>query len=108
MKNAMIALSAAMALASFTTHATQQPALPKSDFGELDHVFLIIMENQAHTDILGSPSAPFINSYAKIANQATDYFAVGHPARRTTSKSQADPISACPTIIGRTGSVPVA
>jgi hypothetical protein len=49
-------------------------------FGDLDHVFLIVMENQTNTDILGSPNAPFINAYAKVANQATNYFAVGHPS----------------------------
>ena len=49
-------------------------------FGKLDHVFLIIMENQTNTDILGNVSAPFINSYAKVANQGTNYYAVGHPS----------------------------
>jgi phosphatidylinositol-3-phosphatase len=54
--------------------------VPPSGFGKLDHVFLIIMENETDTDILGNPSAPFINGYAKVANQATNYFAVGHPS----------------------------
>jgi hypothetical protein len=54
--------------------------VPSSAFGKLDHVFLIIMENQTDTDILGNPNAPFINRYAKLANHATNYFAVGHPS----------------------------
>jgi hypothetical protein len=53
---------------------------PEGNFGRLDHVLLIIMENQTNTDILGNPNAPFINAYAKVANQATNYFAVGHPS----------------------------
>ena len=50
------------------------------EFGKLDHVFLIIMENQTSTDIIGNPNAPFINEYAMVANQASNYFAVGHPS----------------------------
>jgi hypothetical protein len=38
------------------------------------------MENQTNTDILGNLNAPFINAYASVANQATNYFAVGHPS----------------------------
>ena len=54
--------------------------VPSDTFGKLDHVFFIIMENQTNTDILGNRYAPYINAYAKIANQATNYFAVGHPS----------------------------
>jgi phosphatidylinositol-3-phosphatase len=75
MKRALIALAAAAALATGTAHADEQ-----GGFGRLDHVFLIIMENQTNTDILGNSNAPFINGYAKVANQATNYFAVGHPS----------------------------
>src|SRR5580704_15154372 len=53
---------------------------PVGKFGRLDHVFLIIMENETDTDILGNPNAPFINGYAHQANQASNYFAVGHPS----------------------------
>ena len=49
--------------------------MPADAFGRLDHVFLIIMENQSNTDM-----RVLINAYAKIANQATNYFAVGHPS----------------------------
>jgi phosphatidylinositol-3-phosphatase len=54
--------------------------VPKSKFGRFDHVFLIIMENQLDTFILGNANAPFINAYAQTVNQATNYFAVGHPS----------------------------
>jgi hypothetical protein len=75
MKRALIALAAVAALATGAAHADEQ-----GGFGRLDHVFLIIMENQTNTDILGNANAPFINAYAKVANQATNYFAVGHPS----------------------------
>src|SRR5579863_6955897 len=46
----------------------------------LDHVFVIMMENHAYGQILGNPSAPFMNSYAPRANLATNYYAVAHPS----------------------------
>ncbi len=51
------------------------PAMPK-----LDHVWLIMMENHSFKDVIGNPDAPFINRFAKSANLATHYFAVGHPS----------------------------
>jgi hypothetical protein len=46
----------------------------------LDHVFVIMMENHGYREILGNGNAPFINSYAKSANLATNFFAVAHPS----------------------------
>ena len=46
----------------------------------LDHVFVIVMENHGFSQIIGNPDAPFANQYAKSANSATNYFAVGHPS----------------------------
>lgn len=46
----------------------------------LDHVFVIMMENHYYGQIIGNPQAPFINQYAKQANLATNYYAVGHPS----------------------------
>lgn len=59
--------------------AFKLPQAPTS-FGPLDHVFLIVMENETDSDILGNPNAPFINDYAKTANRGSNYFAVGHPS----------------------------
>jgi len=70
---------AATALTAGTAAAAAQPN-PQSNFGRLDHVFLIMMENQTNTDILGNANAPFINQYAGQVNQANQYFAVGHPS----------------------------
>ena len=80
MKNVVVrALTIAASLISATAFAFEGQA-PPGHFGHLDRVFLIIMENQSATDILGNSNAPFINAYAKVANQATNYFAVGHPS----------------------------
>lgn len=79
MKKTLAALAATAILSSHAALADERD-IPESHFGRLDHVFLIIMENQTDKDILGNPNAPFINSYAKTANQASNYFAVGHPS----------------------------
>lgn len=47
---------------------------------DLDHVFLIMMENHGYSQILNNPNAPFINRLAKSANFATNYFAIAHPS----------------------------
>ena len=46
----------------------------------LDHVFVIMMENHGYKQIIGNPSAPFINAEAKSANLATNYYGVAHPS----------------------------
>jgi hypothetical protein len=79
MKGTLLAVAAAAALGTSSASAVEINP-PVSGFGALDHVFLIMMENQTNTDILGNPNAPFINAYALVANQATNYFAVGHPS----------------------------
>jgi hypothetical protein len=79
MKTSLVALAATAALSGVAASAAERDA-PVSRFGTLDHVFLIVMENQTDTGVLNNPNAPFINYYATVANQATNYFAVGHPS----------------------------
>jgi hypothetical protein len=57
LKRILLAAAAATALATGTVHADEH-GQPRGTFGELDHVFLIMMENETNTDILGNPSAP--------------------------------------------------
>jgi phosphatidylinositol-3-phosphatase len=54
-------------------------AVPKG-VPHLDHVFIIMMENHAYRQIINNPNAPFVDSYAKTANLATNYFAIAHPS----------------------------
>ena len=75
-KAGMLCLFAA-ALAS--TAIAQEGAVPKG-VRHLEHVYIIMMENHAYGQILGNPSAPFVNQYIKQANYATNYFAVAHPS----------------------------
>jgi phosphoesterase family protein len=53
---------------------------PTSNVGQLDHVFLIYLENKGAGDIVGSPNAPFLNSLIDNNGYANNYFALGHPS----------------------------
>jgi phosphatidylinositol-3-phosphatase len=57
----------------------QEGDVPKG-VPHLDHVFVIEMENHGYREILNNPNARFLNSYARSANLATNYFAVAHPS----------------------------
>jgi hypothetical protein len=74
------ALPICAALLSPLPSGAAEGQVPAARFGRLDHVFLIIMENETDTDVIGNAHAPFINAYAAEANRATNYFAVGHPS----------------------------
>lgn len=50
-------------------------ALPK-----FDHIFVVVEENKSYSEIIGSSSAPYINSLAKQYALATNYHAVRHPS----------------------------
>ena len=75
MKQAAIAL---LALALPATCAVAQKN--DNNIPRIDHAFVILMENHHYSQVIGNPSAPFINSYATTANLATNYYAVGHPS----------------------------
>jgi hypothetical protein len=56
------------------------PLPPASNVGQLDHVFLVYMENKGYDDIVGSPNAPFLNSLINANGLANNYYAVTHPS----------------------------
>jgi Phosphoesterase family len=53
---------------------------PTSDVGQLDHVFVIYMENKGVDDIVGSPNAPYINSLINTEDYDSNFYALGHPS----------------------------
>src|SRR5262249_20620422 len=75
-RTAIVALLAA-ALAN-PVFAAEGP-VPRG-ISNLDHVFLIVMENHAYGQIIDNPNAPLINQLAKSSGYSTNYFAVGHPS----------------------------
>jgi hypothetical protein len=52
------------------------PALPRPD-----HVVIVIEENKSYSEIIGNPSAPYINSLASQGASFTSSFAVTHPSQ---------------------------
>jgi hypothetical protein len=80
LNQAIMSMAAAAAVASVANPAlADEGGVPKG-VPHLDHVFVIMMENHGYNQIIGNPSAPFMNQYAKRVNLATNYFAVAHPS----------------------------
>ena len=45
------------------------------------HVYVIVLENTSYDSIVGSPSAPYLNSLIAQGGLATNYFGVAHPSQ---------------------------
>ncbi len=60
--------------------APPAPVSPPSRVGRLDHVFMVFMENEGFTDIVGNSAAPYLNSLIRRNGLATDYHGVEHPS----------------------------
>ena len=57
-----------------------EPRLVPSGVPQPDHVVVVMEENHAYNEIIGSASAPYINSLASQYGVATSYVAVAHPS----------------------------
>lgn len=79
LKHAFVSTSLAATCLVSTLAQAAEGAVPHG-IPHLDHVFVVVMENHGYSQILNNPNAPFINAYAKSANLASNYFAVGHPS----------------------------
>jgi hypothetical protein len=79
--NRTIGSLATLAAALFTSVPVfaGEGAVPRG-VPRLDHVFVIMMENHGYNQVIGNPSAPFMNLYAQRVNIATNYYAVAHPS----------------------------
>src|SRR5712692_2013781 len=58
-----------------TPTPTPTPALPT-----FSHVFVIVMENEESTSLIGNSAAPYINGLASSYGLATQYYGVSHPS----------------------------
>src|SRR5947207_14988588 len=72
------ALLGLAALGAFGVGASPAPAA--GTVPAFNHIFTIVMENHSYGQIIGSGSAPYINSLAAKYGLATNYFAVAHPS----------------------------
>jgi hypothetical protein len=74
-----IAMLALLAAALGSPLFAQEGTVPKG-ISNLDHVFLIVMENHGYSQIINNPNAPFINQLVKSTGYSMNYFAIGHPS----------------------------
>jgi hypothetical protein len=51
-----------------------------STVGDLDHVFMVYMENKGFTDVVGSPNATYLNSLINAYGFGSNYYALTHPS----------------------------
>ena len=68
---ACISLGAALAVAVPAASAQSSSSTPR-----LDHVFLIMEENNGFKDVIGNPAAPNLNYLARTFGLETDYYGV--------------------------------
>jgi phosphatidylinositol-3-phosphatase len=77
---------AAIALASLAQSSGKSPqtaaqrAVHLGDVGDVQHVFVIVLENHSEAGVVGDANAPYITSLAHTYAQATNYYGVTHPS----------------------------
>ena len=74
---ASLSLAGAAVCAGATSAAAQPSA---ATVPHLNHVFVIVEENNGFHDVIGNPAAPNLNALARTFGLATDYFGVSHPS----------------------------
>jgi len=63
-----------------TPSPTATPSPTPTTVPAADHVFVILLENHAFAQVIGSPAMPYLNSLATQHALATNYFANTHPS----------------------------
>ena len=71
---------AALGIGAFAGMLLAQEGGVPAGIPQLDHVWVIMMENHAYQQIVDNPSSPFTNSYLKMVNASHNYFAIAHPS----------------------------
>lgn len=69
-----------LAVAGAMTPAPDGASLASASVPRPDHVVVVVMENHSYADIIGSSSAPYVNSLAARGANFTQSFAVTHPS----------------------------
>jgi phosphatidylinositol-3-phosphatase len=72
---AAVALLATTAALVFSPAAPAQAVLPRPD-----HTVVVVMENHSYSQVIGNPSAPFINSLRSRGANLTNSHGVTHPS----------------------------
>lgn len=69
-------VACALGAAAVLPHAAASATLP-----QYDHVVVVIMENHAYGQVVGSAYAPYINALAALGATFTQSFAIEHPSQ---------------------------
>ena len=75
-----VSASGSTAAATPTPTPIPTPSPMPTPFPAADHVFLVLLENHAFNQVIGSPFMPYLNSLAAQHSLATNYFANTHPS----------------------------
>ncbi len=75
----MVPVLSALALAGCVGQAAMTPPPPASSV-HFGHVFLVVEENANYSNVVASPSMPYLNTLANQYGLATNYFADAHPS----------------------------
>ena len=82
-RTAGAALLAALMLVAVVGHfpvGRVAPAAATGSVPSFDHIFVIMLENEDFSDIIGNPDLPYINSLAASGASLQKYYAVAHPS----------------------------
>jgi len=80
----IVAGSVALGVALTVGVAAPTPASAATAPPKFDHIVIVMEENHSFGEIIGSSSAPYINSLPGQGALFTQSFAVSHPASPTT------------------------
>lgn len=80
MSRPVAAILLTMALLSVNFSVTPKIAVSASGIPAFDHIFVIVMENHAESQIIGNATAPYVNGLAAQYGLTTNYHAVAHPS----------------------------
>ena len=65
----------------FAAGAISWPGPPQNDIPQYDHVIIVMEENHAYHEIIGSANAPYINGLVKDGVLFTNSHGIGHPSQ---------------------------
>ena len=76
----LLALLCVFALSGCVGQTANTPPPAGQSSVRFGHVFIVVEENHNYSDVVASPSMPYLNGLANQYGLATNYFANGHPS----------------------------
>src|SRR6266487_2864346 len=76
----LIAIALCLALSSLYLAVVRPSLATNTSIPAFSHVFEIVLENHEASSIIGSSSAPYINSLAQKYGLATNFYGTRHPS----------------------------